>query len=68
FDEWQGEIAKLLQAGEARLKPDVNPNVLAQQLLTAIEGALLLGRLYNNPEHLKQGCDTVRHLLISALQ
>ncbi|MBV9386277.1 MAG: TetR/AcrR family transcriptional regulator [Chroococcidiopsidaceae cyanobacterium CP_BM_ER_R8_30] len=67
FDEWQEEIARLLRVGQDRLQPEVNPNILAQQLLTAIEGALLLGRLYNNPEHLKRGFDTVRYLLISVL-
>ncbi len=66
FDEWQAEIAQLLHAGRSRLRPNVAPNILAQQLVTAIEGALLMGRLYNNPDDLKRGFDTVRGLLHSA--
>jgi TetR/AcrR family transcriptional repressor of nem operon len=67
FDEWQAEIAKLLRSGQSQLQP-IDPNELAQEVLTAIEGALLLGRLYNNPQRLRQCFDTVRRLLRSALR
>lgn len=67
FDEWQQEIANLLQIGRAQLKPEIDPDKLAQQLLSAIEGALLLGRLYNNPERLQYCLDGSRYLLQSAL-
>jgi TetR/AcrR family transcriptional repressor of nem operon len=62
FDEWQQEIAALLQSGRSHLKPDIDPDRLAQQLLSAIEGALLLGRLYDNPQRLQHcfdGCRSV---------
>ncbi|XGV97717.1 MAG: TetR/AcrR family transcriptional regulator [Leptolyngbya sp. BL-A-14] len=68
FDEWQQEIVTLLQAGRAQLKPDSNPERLAQQLLSAIEGALLLGRLYDNPQRLQHCLDGCRSLLKSSLQ
>lgn len=68
FDEWQQEIAKLLQAGRAQLKPELDPDRLAQQLLSAIEGALLLGRLYDNSERLQHCLDGCRYLLQSSLQ
>jgi TetR/AcrR family transcriptional repressor of nem operon len=67
FDEWQQEIAKLLQAGRAQLKPDIDLDRLAQQLLSAIEGALLLGRLYDNPQRLQHCLDGCRSLLKSSL-
>jgi TetR/AcrR family transcriptional repressor of nem operon len=68
FDEWQQEIARLLHAGSAQLKPKVDPDRLAQQLLSAIEGALLLGRLYNNPERLQHCLDGCRYLLKASLR
>ncbi|MBD2037880.1 TetR family transcriptional regulator C-terminal domain-containing protein [Leptolyngbya sp. FACHB-321] len=67
FDEWQQEIATLLQAGRAQLKPEIDPDRLAQQLLSAIEGALLLGRLYDNPQRLRHCLDGCRSLLKSSL-
>lgn len=67
FNEWQQELAKRLRAGQTQLQPGVKPDILAQQLLTAIEGALLLGRLYNNPDYLTRGFDTVRQLLSTSL-
>ena len=67
FEEWQREIAQRLQAGKSQLQPGIDVTTLAKQLLTAIEGALLLGRLYDNPERLKLGFDTVRQLLKTAL-
>lgn len=66
FEEWQGEIAQRLQAEASQLQPGIDVITLAKQLLTAIEGALL-GRLYDSPERLKLGFDTVRQLLKTAL-
>ncbi|MBD3885366.1 TetR/AcrR family transcriptional regulator [Phormidium tenue FACHB-886] len=68
FDEWQHEIAKLLHAGRAQLKPEIDPDRLAQQFLSAIEGALLLGRLYDDPERLQHCLDGCRYLLKVSLR
>ncbi|MEE3717144.1 TetR family transcriptional regulator C-terminal domain-containing protein [Tumidithrix elongata RA019] len=68
FDEWQQEIERLLRVGSSQLKSKVDPSRLAQQLLSAIEGALLLGRLYNNPERLQHCLDGCRDLLRSSLR
>lgn len=68
FDDWQQEIASLLFAGRAQLKPEIDPERLAQQLLSAIEGALLLGRLYDNPDRLQYCLDGCRYLLQASLQ
>lgn len=68
FDEWQDEITNLLKLGQSQLQSDIAPDELAQEVLTAIEGALLLGRLYNNSKRLKRCFDTVRRLLRSALR
>lgn len=67
FDEWQSAIACLLRTGQAQLLSNIDPDVLAEQLLTTIEGVLLFGRLYNNPARLKRGFDSVRQTLRAAL-
>lgn len=68
FNAWQAAIAQSLQAGQTALKPEVNPVLLAEQLLTMIEGVLLMSRLYSQPDRLKRSFETVRQLLRSALR
>lgn len=68
FDEWQQEIARLLWSGKNRLKPTIKPDILAQQILSSIQGALLLGRLYDRPARLRLCLDGCRYLLHSALR
>lgn len=67
FDDWQTAIARMLEAGRNQLKPEIEPTDLAEQLLVMIEGALLLGRLYNQSNRLKRHFNSVRQLLRSAL-
>ena len=67
FDEWQSAIARSLYAGQSQLQPNINPDILAEELLTLIEGVLLMGRLYNQPERLKRGFNVARRLLKAAL-
>lgn len=67
FDQWQAAIAACLWAGRAQLRLAVNPDGLAEHLLSAIQGVLLLGRLYDDPARLKRGFDLVRSVLQSAL-
>jgi TetR/AcrR family transcriptional repressor of nem operon len=67
FDAWQGTIARSLQAGKPALKPEIDPDLLAEQVLTMIEGALLMSRLYNQPDRLKRSFENVRRTLRSAM-
>ena len=67
FDEWQGVLARSLRMGQSQLQPDVDPDLLAEELLTLIEGVLLMGRLYEQPERLKRGFNAARRLLKRAL-
>ncbi|PPS45316.1 TetR/AcrR family transcriptional regulator [Chroococcidiopsis sp. TS-821] len=67
FDEWQSAIAQLLQAGQSQLKPNVNPEELAEQLLTMIEGVLLMERLYKQPARLQRGFNMIRAFLNASL-
>jgi TetR/AcrR family transcriptional repressor of nem operon len=68
FDEWQAAIAQSLHTGKAHLKSNIDPDNLAEQLPTLIEGALLMGRLYDSPDRLKRNFNSVRQLLRSALK
>ena len=68
FDEWRLAIAQPLQVGKPVLKPDIDPDLLAEQLLTMIEGVLLMNRLYNQPDRLKRGFESVRQNLRFALK
>ncbi|MBD2308094.1 TetR/AcrR family transcriptional regulator [Chroococcidiopsis sp. FACHB-1243] len=68
FDQWHFAIAQLLRQGQTQLRSDIDPDNLAEQLMNAIEGTLLLGRLYNHPNRLQRGFDNVRQMLKAALK
>ncbi|MGF1516858.1 MAG: TetR/AcrR family transcriptional regulator [Nodosilinea sp.] len=65
FQQWQQAFASRL--AQADLKPGIAPQALAEELLTLIQGVLLLGRLYQQPERLKAGFEQVRRHLREAL-
>ncbi|MEO1392364.1 MAG: TetR/AcrR family transcriptional regulator [Cyanobacteria bacterium J06634_5] len=67
FEQWEGAIAHILTQAKPQLKPDVQPGILAEQLITAIEGAMLLGKLHQDSARLRRGFDGARQLLDSAL-
>ena len=67
FARWEGEIAQRLKQGRSHLKPDTNLNVLATQIMTAIEGAMLMGKLHRDTVRLHQGFDVARQLLTAAI-
>ena len=68
FDEWQGTIARSLRLSQSQLQPYIDPDVLAEELLTVIEGVLLMGRLYREPERMKRGFNAARRLLKATLK
>jgi TetR/AcrR family transcriptional regulator, transcriptional repressor for nem operon len=68
FQQWQQAFASRLVLAKAQLKSAIDPQALAAELLTLIQGVLLLGRLYQQPERLKAGFNQVRRHLRSALQ
>lgn len=68
FDEWERAIAQALHKGRNQLKPDVAPDILAEQIITLIEGVMLIGRLRRNPARIRRGFDMGRNLLKASLQ
>ncbi|MEM9150485.1 MAG: TetR/AcrR family transcriptional regulator [Cyanobacteria bacterium P01_F01_bin.3] len=67
FEQWEGVIAQILHQAKPQLKPDISINTLAAQLITAIEGAMLMGKLHQNSTKLRTGFNSARQLLNRAL-
>ncbi|MEO0430855.1 MAG: TetR family transcriptional regulator C-terminal domain-containing protein [Cyanobacteria bacterium J06656_5] len=67
FSKWEGAIAQTLRQAKPQLRPEVNPEHLAEQIITAIEGAMLMGKLHRSEYRLKRGFDLARQTLESAM-
>ncbi|MEM9088599.1 MAG: TetR/AcrR family transcriptional regulator [Cyanobacteria bacterium P01_F01_bin.53] len=67
FEQWEAAIAQILHQAKPQLKPHVNPGPLAEQLITAIEGAMLMGKLHRDDAKLRRGFNTAREILKNAL-
>lgn len=68
FSQWEAALAeRLTQAqDQGHLKPSVHPHVLAGQMMTVLEGAMLMGKLYQDTDRLRQGFDVARQLITLA--
>lgn len=67
FDRWEHTIAQPLSQAQDQFKTDIKSKHLAEQLLIAIEGAMLMGRLYQSPDRIHRGFASVHQLLNSAI-
>lgn len=67
FTRWEGAIAQRLQQGQAQLLPGTDPALLASQIMTVIEGAMLMGKLHRDTARLHASFDIARQLLRLAL-
>ncbi len=67
FDLWQNAIADILRHGQTHFKSDVDPNLLAEAIVTSLEGAMLMGKLYRTPEKINHGFTLVRNLVNEAV-
>jgi len=67
FAQWEAAIAQILHQAKPQLKPHIYPDHLAEQLITAIEGAMLMGKLHRDAAKLRRGFDTARDLLKNSL-
>ena len=68
FDEWETVFAIALHKGITQLQPNVDPAILAEQLIVVIEGVMLMGRLRRNPARIRRGFDSGRSLLKASLR
>lgn len=67
FGQWEVAIAQTLHQGKSQLQDDVNLEHLAEQIITAIEGAMLMGKLHRSENRLKRGFDLARQVLRNAM-
>ena len=67
FSKWEGAITQTLRQAKPQLRADINPEHLAEQIITAIEGAMLMGKLHRDKTRLTRGFDIARRALESAL-
>jgi TetR/AcrR family transcriptional repressor of nem operon len=65
FDEWTTYIEKIIQESIERgeLKSSIDTRAVAQGLLAFIEGILLLGKTYNDPEVIKNVSENIFNVL-----
>ena len=68
FSRWEDTLAQTLRQAKPQLRANVNPEQLAEQLRTAIEGAMLMAKLHRDATKLHRGFDVARQLLTHALK
>jgi TetR/AcrR family transcriptional repressor of nem operon len=68
FDEWQSLFSQMLHDGKEQLSVQTDPDLLAEQILTMLEGVLLIARLYDQPDRLKRGFSSIRQLIQNSLK
>jgi TetR/AcrR family transcriptional repressor of nem operon len=68
FTRWEGAIAEKLEQAQTQLQPGVDPQILASQIMTVIEGAMLMGKLHRDTVRLHRSFDAARQLLTLALK
>lgn len=66
FNLWQNAIADILRQGKPQLKSDVDPDLLAEAIITSLEGAMLMGKLYRTPARIHRSFALVRNLVTQA--
>ncbi|MGF1535476.1 MAG: TetR/AcrR family transcriptional regulator [Elainellaceae cyanobacterium] len=67
FKGWEAALADLLRQGQPQLKASVDPDILAEQMLTVIEGAMLMGKLHQDTGRLRRSFELARQLLRQSL-
>ncbi|MBX2862258.1 MAG: TetR/AcrR family transcriptional regulator [Leptolyngbyaceae cyanobacterium MAG.088] len=67
FSKWEGAIAQTLRQAKPQLQDHINPEHLAEQIITAIEGAMLMGKLHRSEARMKRGFDLARQTLKNAM-
>ena len=68
FDQWEQTIARALISAQDRLRPEIEPTALAEQILTLVEGTMLMGRLRHDTERIRRGFTSAKQLVHNALK
>ncbi|MBE9215122.1 TetR/AcrR family transcriptional regulator [Plectonema cf. radiosum LEGE 06105] len=61
MDSWRDMVCKVIQKGIARgeIRPKVNPDEVATIMITLLEGAVMMSKLYDDSIHLERA---IKHL------
>ena len=69
MEEWQQSISNIAQRGIERgqIKPESDPDTIATLILTTMEGALMLSRLYDDREHIERIANHMEKYIVENL-
>ena len=61
MDDWRDMVRRVIQKGIVRgeIRPDVNPDEVASVMITLLEGAVMMSKLYDDAIHLERA---IKHL------
>jgi TetR/AcrR family transcriptional regulator, transcriptional repressor for nem operon len=56
MDDWYGLVHRVARKGVERgeLRPDTAPDVVATVLISTLEGAIMMSKLYDSPDHVRR--------------
>jgi TetR/AcrR family transcriptional repressor of nem operon len=65
MDSWRETIHRIVAKGIARqeLRPDVNSDALASLLISSLEGAIMMSKLYGDSVHIYRVADFLTHYI-----
>ena len=69
MDSWRDTIHRIVAKGIARqeLRPDVDADALASLLISSLEGAIMMSKLYDDSIHIHRVADYLAHYVKTSL-
>jgi AcrR family transcriptional regulator len=70
MDSWRDMVCKVIQKGIARgeIRAQVNPDEVATVMITLLEGAVMMSKLYDDSIHLERAINHLNHYIKVELQ
>ncbi|NMF81939.1 TetR/AcrR family transcriptional regulator [Nodosilinea sp. P-1105] len=68
FNQWEAAIAERFVQAQEQLIPNIDSMLLARQIMTVLEGAMLMGKLHQDTNRLREGFDVARQLIRQAMK
>ena len=67
MDEWHKLIIRIVQKGIAKqqIKPNINSETVASFIISAIEGAIMLSKLYQDTAHLERVIESLNQYIVN---
>ena len=65
MDSWRNMIIKIVEKGiqKGEMRSDIEPDLIATILISTIEGAIMISKLYQDSSHLQQAVDYLHNYL-----